>query len=101
MTTPRYVVGSASDATAALRKLARALIALAERDLSGAQASTTQPKPKAVIPISGEMSPHSPVSHAGTVVTPAAGLMNETFQSGALLAVSASIAYTLSCSVAT
>src|SRR5204862_7224917 len=54
-----------------------------------------------VIPISGWMSQHSPVSPLGTVVTPAAGLMKLTFQIGELLRPSASKAYTLSCSVDT
>src|SRR5438094_8058613 len=54
-----------------------------------------------VMPISGAISQHSPVSPLGTVVTPAAGLMKLTFHSGALLRPSASNAYTLSCSVAT
>jgi hypothetical protein len=54
-----------------------------------------------VIPISGAMSQHSPVSFGGTVVTPAAGLMKLTCHSGVLCFASASKAYTLSCSVAT
>ena len=54
-----------------------------------------------VMPISGVMSQHSPVSLFGTVVTPAAGLMKLTFQIGDVLPPSASNAYTLSCSVAT
>ena len=43
----------------------------------------------------------SPVSAAGTVVTPAVGLVKFTCHSGLLLLPSASKAYTLSCSVAT
>ena len=54
-----------------------------------------------VIPISGWISQHSPVSVFGTVVMPAAGLMKLTCHSGAPLRPSASKAYTLSCSVAT
>ena len=54
-----------------------------------------------VIPISGAMSQHSPVSPAATVVTPAAGLMKLTCHSGVLLRPSASKAYTVSCAVAT
>ena len=38
-----------------------------------------------VMPISFGMSPVSPVTAGGIGVTPAAGLMNESFQSGVLL----------------
>ena len=54
-----------------------------------------------VMPISGAMSQHSPVSPAGTVVMPFAGSMKLSFQSGVDERPSASNAYTLSCSVAT
>ena len=54
-----------------------------------------------VIPISMGMSRVSPVSAAGTVVTPFAGSMKLTFHNGVELRPFASNAYRLSCSVAT
>src|SRR5439155_25495443 len=49
-----------------------------------------------VIPISGAISQHPPVSLGGTVVMPGAGLIKLTFLKGVLCSPSASKAYTLS-----